>query len=71
MCGRACNTINKWEGVAVRFRQNLKSSEEGKMSHYCLSESGRASKKKDELRTEENKGPYSQGYGFSSGHVWM
>lgn len=26
------------------------------MSHYWLSESGRASKKKDELRTEENKG---------------
>lgn len=41
--------------VAVRFRWNLKSLEEGKMGHYWLSESGRASRKKDESKIEENE----------------
>lgn len=55
MCGTACNTVIKSEGVAVRFRWNLKSLEEGKMGHYWLSESGRASRKKDESKIEENE----------------
>ena len=31
----------------------------------------RDKEKKKQRRYFANKGPYSQGYGFSSGHVWM
>lgn len=40
--------------MVVRFRWSQRSSEEGKKGHILLSESGKASRMKDESRTAEN-----------------
>lgn len=53
-CGMAFSTVNR--GLGVRFTWSLRSSEEGKIGHIWLGESGKASRKKDESRTEENGG---------------